>query len=242
MPKERHLQPLLYFCCGFPLDVGVLIVLYFHLCSSVFYVIVTVANIVAGADAPGAGINPGTQAFNCAFALASFPFIACGVTGVRYHRETHLRMYLHWLLLTFSIDTACLFVDNIRYSCERSIPGFLAKHGGAFACGAMRIMNITTFIVFLGFAGYSVFTVWSKCEELEQGASAPTLDSLLYQARLDEAVILGQDRSGLLGTGPDALKNVPVVYGSLASIPYGGSTTIFDGKRHDLKFGVRETH
>eukprot|EP00443_Scrippsiella_acuminata_P048727 CAMPEP_0115331712 /NCGR_PEP_ID=MMETSP0270-20121206/86460_1 /TAXON_ID=71861 /ORGANISM="Scrippsiella trochoidea, Strain CCMP3099" /LENGTH=247 /DNA_ID=CAMNT_0002752519 /DNA_START=159 /DNA_END=902 /DNA_ORIENTATION=- len=240
MAKASPIQPLEYFCCGCSLDFGVFIILCVHACVSAMYIFTTVANIVFETPTLGFRVSPDTQTFNCGFALAGLPFIISGFSGMKYQHETHLRIYLYWLMLTFIIDFVFVLIDQVKNNCLH-IPQIFAESGGSFACGVMRIISIITLVMFLSFMGYAVFTVWSRCLELQIGGSAPSLEALLTQARHDEAALVYQHRSGLLGTGPPPKDGIPVVYGSLASPMYSGSNSIFGGDVHDVTFPPRAT-
>lgn len=235
MPKASPIQPLKYFCCGCSLDTGVTITLAGHTFVSLLYIFTTWSNIVLDRPSLGYRLDPATQAFNFGFALLGLPFIASGVSGLRYHHETHLRFYLYWLMFTLALDSTFVIIHTVENSCV-NLPNLFVKHGAAFTCGIIRLVSIGTVLVYLCIMGYAMFTVWSRCIELELIGSAPCLQGLLMQARHDEAAMVYQHRSGLFGTGPTPPQGHALAYGSLASPEVGGSTNIFGGTRHDVNF------
>jgi len=235
MPQAGPIQPLEYFCCGCSLDVGISIILSMHTCVSVMYIFTTFSNIVLEEPTLGYKVSPDTQTFNLGFALAGLPFIISGFSGVKYQHETHLRIYLYWLMLTFMLDFVFVLIDQVQNSCVH-IPSILAQQGSSFACGIMRIIDLVTLSMYLIFMGYAVFTVWSRCLELQIGGSAPSLEALMTQAPRDHSAMVYQNSAGLFGLGPPPKEGVAVVYGSLASPMYGGANTIFGGNVHDCSF------
>lgn len=232
----RHaIQPVQVFCCGLALDTGVQVILSFHTLSCVFYMATTVMNIVFEIPTFGNDVTLATQFFNCAFALATVPFIISGISGVKYGVEVHLRVYLYWLTVTFLLDLIFMTLMGIKSSCTR-LPGFLQLHGGAFACGAFRMAGIVTYVLSGIIAGYSVFVVWSRCEELQLGGSEPSFDKLAEDTMIVEEKTLMSHKSGLFGTGRTSENPQPLVYGSLASPVVAGSVPIFGGRHHETSY------
>mmetsp|Transcript_74730 Transcript_74730/g.215926 ORF Transcript_74730/g.215926 Transcript_74730/m.215926 type:complete len:247 (-) Transcript_74730:28-768(-) len=238
MAKASTIQPLEYFCCGCSLDLGCMVILSIHLLMCLMYIFTTLSNIVFEDPTMGASVAPAIQAFNCGFALAGLPFIASGFSGVKFQHETHLRIYLYWLLFTYVLDFIFVSVDMLQNNCAK-IPSFLMHSGGSFACGLMRMVSIGTLLVYLVAMGYASFTVWSRCLELQLGGSAESLGMLLMKGRVDENYLPPQHREGLFGTGPTPSQPLPLVYGSLATPVFAGSTTIFGGNVHDVSFPPR---
>lgn len=233
-PRTGHFfQPATSFCCGCPLDLGIKVILLFHGMGSVFYMLTALGNIVFEAELIGHTVTLSTQCINCAIAIASIPFIIFGFYGVKYHVEVHLRIYLYWLIFTLVLDTVCLGILAIKNSCA-ALPAILAHSGGAFACGAMRLVNIFFIGMVLSFSGYAVFVVWSRCEEFREGDSQGNFDSLLAAEHAKKEDLISRHKSGLFGIGPKAREGVPAAYGSLASPIVGGGLSIFGGRTHEF--------
>jgi hypothetical protein len=230
------IQPLDACCCGASLDFGCKIIILGHSLSCFFYVFTCVSNIVLESPTWGNKVTLITQTFNCAWALATIPFIAFGISGVRQHCEIHLRLYLYWLV--FTVFTSMVFQGIFlgKTVCV-NMPKFLAAEGGSFACGSMRLFAITFVVMLTGFAAYAIFVVWSRCEELQDGGSEPGFDALIDVTKANEKKRLFQHKSGLFGTGPLLPGHGhPIMYNSLASQPLGGSGQIFSGREHATNF------
>merc|ERR1719456_1157843 len=134
------IQPLDSCCCGLHLDFGIKIILFLHSLSSFFFIYTCMMNIVLERPTYGYNVTLYTQTFNCAWALATIPFIASGISGVRNHVEIHLRIYLYWLMLTVGFDLCLTGIYLMKTMCKK-LPSFLVSEGGAFACGTMRIFG-----------------------------------------------------------------------------------------------------
>lgn len=236
MPKKQSfIQPLDTFCCGFTLDFGIQCIIVIHTLVSFFYMATAWCNIVLDQPTMGAAVDFGTQAFNCGFALASLPFIVSGISGVKYQIESHLRIYLYWLMLSVFLDFIFATIIMVKTTCS-GMPEFLDAYGGAFACGMMRIASAIFIIMCLVAMSYALFTVWSRCEELKVSMSEEAFDGLLKETRRAQEAMVFQHRSGLFGTGPVLTPAHPVVYGSVASPAFMGSARIFNGNNHDVNF------
>jgi len=230
------IQPLTSCCCGIDLDFGIKMVIMLHSLSSFFYIYTCTSNILLEVPTIGAKVDLYTQTFNCAWALASLPFIAAGISGIRYHFEVHLRMYLYWLMLTLTTDLALTGIYLTKTVCK-TLPSFLANEGGAFACGTMRLFSLTFLGMLFCFAFYAVFVIWSRCEELQDSGSETSFDHLIGETRARQKRQIYQHKSGLFGTGlPLPSNGVPIMYGSLASPGIGGGGKIFSGTRHITEF------
>jgi len=230
------IQPLDSCCCGLHLDLGVKVILMLHSLSSFFYIYTCMSNIVLERPTFGNKVTFYTQTFNCAWALATIPFIASGISGVRNHVETHLRIYLYWLIVTVVMDLLLTGLYLAKTMCAK-LPSFLTDEGGAFACGSMRLFGIA-FIGFLfGFALYAIFVVWSRCEELQDSGSEPSFDQLIGETRAKKRRAIFEHKSGLFGTGLSLPQHgTPIMYGSLASPGIGGAGSIFQGTTHITEF------
>jgi len=230
------LQPVDTCCCGASLDFGCKIILLGHSISCFFYVYTCVSNIVLEFPTLGNGVTLITQTFNCAWALATIPFIAFGISGVRHHCEIHLRLYLYWLITTIAFDLVLTGIYLTSTLCTR-MPGFLKEEGGAFACGSMRMFAILFMVVIFSCAIYALFVVWSRCEELQDAGSEPSFDSLVTATIDKEKAKLFKHKSGLFGTGPILPRHGhPIMYNSMASPAFGGGGAIFQGREHSTCF------
>eukprot|EP00929_Paragymnodinium_shiwhaense_P054596 TRINITY_DN27372_c0_g1_i1.p1 TRINITY_DN27372_c0_g1~~TRINITY_DN27372_c0_g1_i1.p1 ORF type:complete len:257 (-),score=52.54 TRINITY_DN27372_c0_g1_i1:74-844(-) len=244
------IQPLRSFCCGFPLESGGRIVLMLHTAQTVFFMVTTVLNIVLEQPSLGAHVALPTQAFNCFYAIAGVPFLISGFSGLKYRIETHLRIYQGFLMFSLFLDAIFVFIFITRTSCSK-LPNILQNGGGAFACGVMRIGEVVFIMMMFVFMAYGAFAVWSLCEEIRYGGSPQGFTNLLEAAvgpgvyRTSTGAFVHMKPAGLFGTGagseqipgiyePRLAK--PIVYGSLASPPAGGSEKIFDGKYHDTHY------
>merc|ERR1719446_289536 len=115
-------------------------------------------------EVPGIGheISLSTQVFNCFFAIASLPFLVSGIMGVKNRSETHLRIYLYWLIITFVMDLFWMAILLTKNACAR-IPWFLAEQGGSWACGMMRCAAILLLLTLFSVQMYAVMIIWSYC-------------------------------------------------------------------------------
>lgn len=244
MPVKKNygqvsfIQPLDSFCCGCHLDVGVKFIIFVHSLTSMFYIYTCFFNIVLEQPTFGYNVTLYTQTFNCAWGLASIPFIASGISGVRNHVEIHLRVYLYWLIFSVGFDlvmVVCYLFKTIWHNPK--VPGFLANEGGAFASGAMRLFSIVLMLILFGFASYGIFVVWSRCEELQDSGSEPQFDFLLGESRMRKNRWAHEHKSGLFGTGVSLPSHgFPIMYGSLASPGIGAGGKIFQGRHHETEF------
>lgn len=236
LDRKSFIQPLDSCCCAASLDFGIKLILVCHSMVCFMYVYTCFSNIVLEYPTLGSGVALVTQSFNCAWGLATIPFIGFGISGVRNHCEIHLRIYMMWLILTVFMD---LFFTGIYLSktlCA-NMPAFLVEEGGAFACGSMRLMGIVFLLTMFSCALYAVFVVWSRCEELQDGGSEPAFESLVDATLASKKRAIYEHKSGLFGTGPILPKHGnPIMYNSLASPPFAGSARIFSGTEHTTDF------
>lgn len=239
---KGFIQPLDTCCCGCRLDFGIQIILLIHSISCMFYIETCVSNIVLEMPTFGNKVTLYTQTFNCAWALATIPFIASGVSGVRNHVEIHLRIYLYWLMTTVAFDLVLTGMYLSKSMCNK-MPTFLLHEGGAFACGTMRMFGIFFMLFLFGFSFYAIFVVWSRCEELEESGSEPSFDTLIGESRATAKRAIYEHKSGLFGTGPPLPSHgIPIMYGSLASPGFGGSGRIFAGRNHCTDYPPPHQH
>lgn len=234
-PRATAFEPLEFFCCGCPLDLGVQIILGVHSLASLFYVFTSFSNLVLDVRTPGYFVSPPTQIFNCGFALASVPFIISGYSGMLYHIETHLQIYMIWLAFTFAFDLACVAIVIAKSDCA-SLPKSILQYGSSFACGASRLTSIGVLLMFIGTMAYALFTVWSRCQQLKAGGSEVCFDELVGAAQARDKAARDRPPRGLFGTGPTPPSVVSIAYGSVDTPPVGGSVPIFGGRTHDSNY------
>eukprot|EP00397_Hematodinium_sp_SG-2012_P049571 GEMP01057221.1.p1 GENE.GEMP01057221.1~~GEMP01057221.1.p1 ORF type:complete len:238 (+),score=33.81 GEMP01057221.1:178-891(+) len=232
-------RPLNQFCCGCSLPFGVRAILTLHLVQSVFYITTTVSNIVLQVPTFGYDAPLATQTFNAAFALIGLPFIVIAFWGVTYKGETYIRLYMYYLLVSFTLDLGYILYYIIVVDSCSMLPSALKHHGGAFACGVARIFGLSSVLVVFAVQIYFIFTVWSFAEDLKCGGSGQGFpDLLLMKGRKGESDPI---TDGLFGTGRKADGPYALSYGSLATPGIGGSTRLFGGTRHETEYPPRQS-
>eukprot|EP00928_Gymnodinium_smaydae_P009343 TRINITY_DN13486_c0_g1_i1.p1 TRINITY_DN13486_c0_g1~~TRINITY_DN13486_c0_g1_i1.p1 ORF type:complete len:281 (+),score=55.92 TRINITY_DN13486_c0_g1_i1:129-845(+) len=229
-PAGQHgVTPLVSFCCGCELETGVKAILCAHAVSSAFYIFTTFVNVVLDRPSIGYHVSLATQSFNCGFALASLPFIASGISGVRHKIEIHLRIYFVWLALTLGLNVLFVAFAIAKSSCIWILVSGSGA-GGSFECGAVRAFAIFFTLTLLGFVCYLAFAVWSYCEELKYSGSEFGFDLLAQRDPRGVGPAVGV---GLFGTGA-----TDGPYGSLSHLGMPGSVPIF-GEAHDCNYPPR---
>lgn len=231
------LRPLNQFFCGCSVTFGVKLILYCNLLANLFYILIAYSNIVLRHPTFGFNVALSTQIFNAAFSLFGLPFIFGGILGAIYRLETHIRLYLYYLMISFAIDLLhfgmLLLVGDV---CDQ-LPSAFKQSGEAFACGFARISSIV-FLVFLSvIETYCIYTVWSFAQDLKAGGCGGKLPDLLASAGdLKKARMRTKDYSESL---------YPINSGSGKMFGYGagdkgpmlgGSSKFFNGHYHDTSF------
>mmetsp|Transcript_18285 Transcript_18285/g.55187 ORF Transcript_18285/g.55187 Transcript_18285/m.55187 type:complete len:242 (+) Transcript_18285:74-799(+) len=176
-------RPMNMFCCGFPLTLGVILIMVFNLLQSLFYIATSFCNVILKIPTFGVEGGPMTQTFNGSWAMLGLPFIVVGFWGVAARLETHVRMYFGYLLATFAIDLGFLVANFLVQDVCEEVPTILRRHGNAFACGFMRTASVLVVALWVCIESYLVFTVWSLCEDLKAAPSGSALPDLLRTAR-----------------------------------------------------------
>lgn len=227
------------FCCGCNLTFGVKLILLLNLCQNLFYIATATSNIILRIPSFGFNTNLATQTFNAAFCLLGLPFIFAAAWGVIHKLESHVRLYLVYMTLSFALDMVYIGVFiGYEDSCA-SLPTVLQRHGSAFACGFMRIVSLGGVLLLTVVEMYFIFTVWSLCEDLKAGGGGQGLPELLlgrtkdthhrYAAKSD-VLEASQYRSGGPGGG------FPIAYGAVATPGIGNNQRIFNGHYHETNF------
>lgn len=235
-------RPLNQFCCGCSLSFGVKFVLALNLIQNLFYIATSTSNIILRIPTFGFNVNLATQTFNAAFCLLGVPFILAAIFGVMYRQETHVRLYLYYIILSFLLDMAYVIVYLVVQDSCAMLPSVLKKHGSAFACGFTRIFSFGFIIMVTSIQIYFIFTVWSLCEDLKAGGSGAGLPELLIGAEDSKRRKRkgGSYADGLFGTGSANDGPFPINYGSVATPGIGGSSRIFNGKHHEIEYPPRQ--
>lgn len=152
--------------------------------------------------------------------------------GVAAKAEAPIRLYVFYMAVVMAIDVIFILKDMVFSGPCQALGGVIGSNGVAFACGMARILNSFTIVFILGVEMYFIFVVLSYAEELQLGRG-PDLSDLAYyndpKARLSEGLATG----GYY----DAVQE----YGGVGVLEsrqqvLGGSTTIFGGKRHELRY------
>ena len=221
------------FCCGCSLDFGIKLILLYQSLSCTFDVLSVLNSYVLEAKVFEES-SPSSEAFNLFCALGSIPFILCGWSGVLSQAETHLRLYLAYLLANLGLDTGIVVLSLFHASCSQ-LPATGA--GSAYACGTLRIFNFSYLSLWLILSVYCIFIVWSRCEQLQVGDTTEGFKAMAAESEAREQAALkkGMQYTGLFGVGPAIAAPQPLVYGSLASPVVDGSSKIF-GRNHETEY------
>lgn len=223
------------FCCGCSLEFGVNFILIFHLLRN--FVVIFMAVLVVGMRHPDFDFFNGGQAsltLLSGFAMAGVPLILFALWGVHNKVETPIRLYVFYDCLGFLLDEgltarAMLFPGP----CDQT-----TRAGQAFACGAMRSLDILTVLSLTVIEAYAIFVVLSHCEALRAGGAGPGLGDLVEPSWED-----GQEKvlGSYLGVG-EVMDVAAASYGSFNADADGaadqrisGSVKIF-GRTHDLHY------
>lgn len=231
-------RPISQFCCGCPLTFGVKLIIFLHLAQSIFYIVTSFCNIVLKLPTFNFNLNLSTQVFNAAFCLMGIPFIFSAIWGVANRLETHLRLYLFYLAVSFCLDLVYIVVFFVVEDTCSNLPPALAQHGSAFACGSMRIFSVVFILMTTIVEGYFIFTVWSLCEDLKAGGAGTGLPQLLKGpgaplAGLTTALTTSSGYNSFVGQNG----GYSYPHSSFATHPgFGGSSGIFGGNHHETMY------
>jgi len=231
----KLLTPMDSFCCGCSLDSGIRAILTYYTVQAVLYILIVIFSVVLDVNVWFSDLPAATQVMRAAMALASAPFIAAGWSGVTYKIETHLRIFMAWLLASVILDSAIMIVSVFSTGCS-ALSGFNGA-GGAYACGALQAFNWTYTGLWVTTALYCLYIVWSRCEEMKVLDTEESFKGMLERSAANEKANLKKSLqyTGFFGLGDAAPPARPVVYGSLASPLFEGSNRIF-GKNHETNF------
>jgi len=229
-------RPSAQFCCGCSLAFGAKLILIGNLLINVFYISTAIANIILRVPTIGFGSDLTNQTFNAGFCLFGLPFIVAAFYGVIARQESHVRLYLYYLVLSFILDMVYIvYYMFLTDSCSM-MPSSLKKHGAAFACGMTRTFTIL-FIFFVTIIQcYCIFTIWSMAEDIRCGGSGSGFPELLASKGRGQTTAVGD---GIFGTYAGAASDHKAnAYGSIGGM--GGGSTLFGGSRHDVNYPPKQ--
>jgi hypothetical protein len=175
-------RPMTSFCCGCPLAFGVALVILLNFVQNIFYIVTATMNIILRIPTVGAGGGLISQTFNAAWCLLGLPFIFAAIWGMIYKQESNVRLYLCYMIVSFSLDVFYIFAFFATTDMCTSIPTALRQHGTAFACGFMRLLSLSFIMAMLIVVTYFIFTVWSYCEDMKAGGQGAGFPALLAGA------------------------------------------------------------
>lgn len=229
-------RPTNQFCCGCSLKCGARLILILNLVLNVFYIATATANIILKVPTIGFGSDMTHQVLNAAFCLFGLPFIAAALYGVSFRQESHVRLYLYYLLFSFVLDMGyVLWYMFVEDTCK-NMPTQLASQGSAFACGMTRIISLIAVVLLAIIQGYCMFVIWSVAEDIRATGTGAGFPELLENARKAASGTYGSG-DGLFGTfaGPTVAARA-LNYGSLAAPQTGGGSGLFGGEKHDVSY------
>lgn len=229
-------RPVSQFCCGCSLTTGVLFIVTLHLLQNLFYLATIFCNVVLQIPTFNPdGLSLPAQTFNAAFCLVGLPFLASAFWGLLYRQESHIRLYLFYLYLTFFVDMCYLFISDVLQDSCHGIPLLLKVSGPAFACGIMRTWVLVFSLLVITVEAYFLFIVWSFAEDLKFGGSGVGLPELRYPVKHLPA---GPERH--LSDLEASWRDMPlgVSYGAFGgeSLNPHRSSRILGGSFHEMEF------
>merc|ERR1719321_2255818 len=133
--------PAHYFMSALPLTTGVYLICAVH--ALVAVAAIGTCSSVAEISLSGVRVPPWLQIATAAWYAIGLGFIACGVLGVRYSLEPHLRRYFQYLSVNFILQFLPFFVflatgsicTTVMIKSGRRDPHSRADLGSTFACG-----------------------------------------------------------------------------------------------------------
>lgn len=187
------------FLCGCPIWFGVSLIILVNALHNVFYIVCVTLNIIFKIPTFGANDPPASQVFNAAWCLVGIPFILAAIAGMITKQESNMRLYLVYLSTTFLLDLV-LVVQFLSGDLCGNMPRSLQKHGGAFACGFIRITSVGFTVMMMIIMAYAVYTVWSFCEDLKAGGGGRGLDQLMVYQEEKKLASAYQTFAGSVGS------------------------------------------
>jgi len=201
----------------------------FGLLRSLFVIGVALSSMVFHTSRLEFTGSTAVQIFAAAVGLAGVPLMLGALWGISAKAEAPVRLYVYYMVTIMAIDIFFILKDMVFSGPCSHMGGIAGAGGAAFACGMARIFNSFTIFFILGVEMYFIFVVMSYAEELQLGRG-PDLSDLAYyndpKARLAD---------GMAGSYYDAVQEYGGVLESRQQL-LGGSTAIFGGKRHELRY------
>jgi len=229
-------RPAGQFCCGCSVLHGVKIILFLHFVINAGCIVEAVGLIFFPNGSWTGSASMGVELTVAGFALAGMPIIAAAFWGLLSKTEALVRVYLAYLVLSFLFDSYFIIkVFLMSGPCE-GLPHMLQEAGEAFACGVARAVNGALVGTAWSIQVYFIYVIWSYVEDMASGGG-PDLSDLV----VDEDTFMLKRRledpfSSIAGLG----EHVPAEYGSVYDAAVdggmGGSTRIFNGRRHEMMY------
>lgn len=163
------------FCCGFPVSLGVWLILAFHLLACIGYLYAAWLNVVFHMTSFGSSMSSSAQMYWTVLCMMGVAIIIAAMYGTYKRIEVNVRVYLYYFLLCFVVDTVSVVsAFLLKDACQTSgnMLKLLAKNfGQAFMCGAMRIASYGAVISVVAVEAYCLYIVWSFCEDIHEGTN-----------------------------------------------------------------------
>lgn len=162
--KVTGMEPV-HQCCGcVSLLVGIEIICLIHL----FVNLVLIANTSAieTKNTFGLRLSPEVQVWNGMWALFGVPLIIAGGVGMLYRIESHLRLYmwyLIWSLISSVFFTVFWFFGG--RACKQITDNDFRSSGEGIVCGGSISVVLTGLLWCWWAQAYALFIVWSAAEE-----------------------------------------------------------------------------
>jgi len=227
--------PVSQFCCGCSIGFGMKTVLLAHFiinCCLIFQAVM----IFFYGGTPHAVKDPGYHLMLTGFSLAGLPIIIAAYHGIAAKTDGFVKIYFYYFLITFLADSFFAIKIFVLSGPCTNLPSIVQEQGKAFACGVARGFDTGIVAAVMGVQLYLLFIVWSYIQDLAMGGG-PDLSDLtvdeqaLMKKRMDEDPL-----TSLVGQAD----YVSAEYGSIYDVGLaggvGGSSRIFNGRRHDMEF------
>eukprot|EP00746_Dinoflagellata_sp_MGD_P014116 gnl/MRDRNA2_/MRDRNA2_130789_c0_seq1.p1 gnl/MRDRNA2_/MRDRNA2_130789_c0~~gnl/MRDRNA2_/MRDRNA2_130789_c0_seq1.p1 ORF type:complete len:346 (-),score=48.19 gnl/MRDRNA2_/MRDRNA2_130789_c0_seq1:91-1083(-) len=152
-------------CCGcISLLVGIEIICLCHLLVNLALIANTSA--LETKNTLGLRLSPYVQVWNCMWALFGIPIIIAGGVGMLYRIESHLRLYmwyLIWSLISSMFFTVFWFMGG--RACKQISDEDFRSAGEGIVCGGSISVVLTGLLWCWWIQAYCLFIVWSAAEE-----------------------------------------------------------------------------
>lgn len=228
-------RPTNQFCCGCTLTFGARVILLVHVTQNVLYLLCATSNVLLRYPTFGVDVSLGTQTFNAGVCLSGLPFIFAAFWGISHKLEQHVRLYLVYLVLTCAIDLLYVLAYLLVADTCHNLPTVLAEHGGAWACGQVRIFTLAFALMLMSYQAYAIYIIWSMCEDIRHGSSVECFDELLA-TKGHEKKAPGPKSGHESFFGAPNKGTYPITYGGTTPTPgVAGCGNIF-GTAHDTNF------